>query len=248
MENRNAKLEQEKIKLEENILKLENEINSKDISIKTFTTESEINKEKLSELNQKLLEINEDKKILDLNYQEIIEENQSMRQKINLLENEINISHSKKEEILNYVKRLEEEMDSKEFHLNFFKENFNLMKIKHDEITDVINNLIKENTNLKNILEEKSSLTEDVIRNSEKYRIDYFKKEEELKIIMDSNEALKSKIENVYKIKIKALKFKLKEKLHLINLKDKEFKEFVEEKEKLITRLMGNRGDANNIN
>jgi len=242
LENRNANLELDKIKFEENILKLETEIKTKDSLILNLTTENEIKIEKLSQLEKKIFEMNEDKNNLDLCYEEINEENKSLREKINFLENEIKTSHTNNEEILNYVKNLEEQLDTKEYQLKFFKDNFNLMKTKHEEITDVINNLMKENSNLKINLDEKSLFTEDVMRNSEKFRIEYTKIEEELKLVMDLNEDLKSKIENVYKIKIKALKFKLKEKVQLINIKDKEFKEFVDEKEKLINRLMGNRG------
>jgi hypothetical protein len=60
----------------------------------------------------------------------------------------------------------------------------------------------------------------------------YKNKEDEIKNLLNQNEELKFKIESVYKIKTKALKDKLKEKIELINKREKEFQELNEEKEK----------------
>lgn len=194
----------------------------------------------IDDLNREIAEMNfkqgkfekEYKSFKDINYN-MAEENELLKTKIKILEEEL----EKQEGVFDYCKKLEEESKIKEDHLDFFKENFNKMKSRHDEISIIVDNTIRENEYLKKEIGDRNLSIEELISKIESLKIEYQVKEEDFRRLQEENAKLQNSIDNVLKVKIKALKNKLKEKVEILSQKEKEFEEYKSEKEKLLSKI-----------
>ena len=98
--------------------------------------------------------------------------------------------------------------------MTFFKENLQLIKSKQDELTNSLNGMIQQNFELKTELDAKNNDLNELVNKIETLKLEFQTKSEEMN---KEVEKLRNENENVLKVKIQALKSKLREKIAIIN-------------------------------
>jgi chromosome segregation ATPase len=156
-----------------------------------------------------------------MRHDSICNENNLLREKIATLENEIdNKSHRFEETQLKY-NQYEVNYRKKDIEIESFKESFEKMKVRQVEIVNVLELFEQENINLKKLLAEKKLHIEDLVGKIEGLKLEFQDKimilERDYDEAKTQNKELQNKMDNVLKIKIRALKTKLKEKLDIIS-------------------------------
>jgi len=173
----------------------------------------EINfKEEISLLNEKnIFRIN----LLNTN-------NFNLSSRLKLLEEEKTHLEHKLTTITLNLKDFEDQNQIKNDELQILKSNFNLIKCKQEMLMEKVDKVKSQNLNLVEENEEKQKLIESLTENIEQLKIEKMKSnqihEEEIKTLKECNEKMKDEIQNVLRIKIEALKNKLKEKVDLLQL------------------------------
>ena len=117
-------------------------------------------------------------------------------------------------ELINVLNAKENELNNKNEQINFFKQNLQLIKTKQHELTNSLNGMIEQNYELKNELEVKNNDLSELVNKIEELKLEFQKKRSD---INKEVEMLRNENENVLKVKIKALKNKLREKIAIIN-------------------------------
>lgn len=113
--------------------------------------------------------------------QNILKENEALKQKINLLENNPKMANMEKEYHI-----LKLELVNKNSMISTNQGKMNEMKASQDELITKINCFYEENTNLKNELERKNYLVEELIGKIESLRLEFDNKlEDKKKVIID---------------------------------------------------------------
>jgi chromosome segregation ATPase len=159
---------------------------------------------------------------------------------LNFFKENVELMKSKQEEILQGVDHLLKENEFLKNDLDEKKENFANLKSENEELK-LINNDMKMNINeLNNLIDElkvrneqlRQDMTmnnqeniDDLLNKIENLKLEFQYKEESYQLLKEANERMTHQIENVFKIKIKALKSKLKEKMEILALKDRELEE-----------------------
>lgn len=155
------------------------------------------------------------------------EENEQLKTYINELQHQLQEIEKQfnilNQENLNLQKQLHsygKELESKENEINlrneqieFIKTNLSLIKQKQDDVNKSLEKMIKSNDELKIEIESKNKTNCDLVKKIEELKLEYQNKNEET---MGLIAKLKNENENVLKVKIQALKNKLREKIELI--------------------------------
>lgn len=210
---------------------LENESEQKNSFMKKFETESKQNQvllNKVSILAQELNMINERHSFLQTDFQnfrllndKILDENDLLKTKIKILDDTIVMRQNENNEIYSYYRQIDIEKQNKEEEVQIFKENFEAMKQKQMNIENMMDNLAKENIMLKNSFREKNEFVDELLNKIDDLKQEHSNKTKDYEVEIISlnqrNLDLQNQIDNVLKIKIKALKNKLREKLSLLS-------------------------------
>jgi hypothetical protein len=198
--------------------------------------------EEAHRLNDKLNIIsNENQNLKSLN-EKILESNNLLANKIKILKDEIIERDSKQFEENSYLMKVDEQNKLKEKEIELIRDNFEKMRIKHEEISQNINTMVEENTILSKTIQDKNKLLEEVVSKYEYAKSEHDAKvsqlENDLKLEMEKSAQLQNQIDTIHKVKTRALKMKLKEKLIILEKIEKDFEEYRVEKEKVISKLL----------
>jgi len=135
------------------------------------------------------------------------EEKEKIAQNIKNLEKELEIKTEQNSKLFEQIESMTAEINLKNQQIIFFQNNIENIKIKQEEMKNYLNQAMDQNSKLtndnNNLLKKMEELKADYTNNMEKMNIKY-------------NELQKEK-ETVLKVKIQALKNKLREKISIIN-------------------------------
>ena len=164
---------------------------------------------------------------------DISNEKNKLIQTLNSLNEEIKIKNEENNKLISQLQEITQDLNNKNEQINFFKENLNGIKIKQEEMNSSLNNVLIENVELKKEIKNKNIENEELKNQIENIKKDYENKNNELEQQFNK---LKNESENVLKIKIQALRNKLREKIEIINkMKEKDEKEInLNDKEDII--------------
>ena len=151
---------------------------------------------------------------LSLTVTQLETQNAMLLAQIEELQNENKNNLNKINELVNVLNAKENELNNKNEQINFFKQNLQLIKTKQHELTNSLNGMIEQNYELKNELEVKNNDLSELVNKIEELKLEFQKKRND---INKEVEMLRNENENVLKVKIKALKNKLREKIAIIN-------------------------------
>jgi chromosome segregation ATPase len=156
-----------------------------------------------------------------LNYDNITGENKMLKERVYKLEEELQLIANEFEETRQRYNQYEINYKNKEVEIESFKENFDIMKKKQLEIANVLELFEQENMNLKKLLNEKKNYIEELVEKIETLKLEFQDRINVIEREYDGSKVrvieLQNKIDDVYKIKVRALKSKLKEKVELIS-------------------------------
>jgi predicted nucleic acid-binding Zn-ribbon protein len=162
-----------------------------------------------------------------LTYEKVCSENDILKNNVFRLENELNVIKSHFEETQERYSQYEVNYRKKDMEIASFKEHFDTMKKRQLEIGNVLELFEQENINLKQLLNEKKLYIEDLTTRIENLKLEFQDKimmiEKDYDQTRLKNHELQNKIDNILKIKIRALKSKLKEKIEIITELEKKF-------------------------
>ena len=149
------------------------------------------------------------------------ETNQSLSLTVTQLETQNAMLHAQIEELknenknnLDKINELISVLNAKEKQINFFKQNLQQIKTKQHELTCSLNEMIEQNYELKNELDIKNNDLSELVNKIEELKLEFQKKRNNINKEVDM---LRNENENVLKVKIQALKNKLREKIAIIN-------------------------------
>ena len=151
---------------------------------------------------------------LSLTVTQLETQNAMLLAQIEELQTENKNNLNKINELVNVLNAKENELNNKNEQINFFKQNLQLIKTKQHELTNSLNGMIEQNYELKNELEVKNNDLSELVNKIEELKLEFQKKRND---INKEVEMLRNENENVLKVKIKALKNKLREKIAIIN-------------------------------
>ena len=151
---------------------------------------------------------------LSLTVTQLETQNAMLLAQIEELQTENKNNLNKINELINVLNAKENELNNKNEQINFFKQNLQLIKTKQHELTNSLNGMIEQNYELKNELEVKNNDLSELVNKIEELKLEFQKKRSD---INKEVEMLRNENENVLKVKIKALKNKLREKIAIIN-------------------------------
>ncbi len=168
---------EEKIKFFVNKIKIsESALTEKEESIKNLQICLQETQDKYNEMmskNEQILIESEKKEII---IQNVLKENECLKQKINFLENNPKYANMEKEYHI-----LKMELANKNSVIISNQNKMNEMKASHEELITKINCFYEENSNVKNELEKKNYLIEELIGKIEALRLEFDNKAEEKK-------------------------------------------------------------------
>jgi chromosome segregation ATPase len=160
----------------------------------------------------------EEKELLEFRnkYENVIRESEYYKSKLHFAEEDIILLRTKYDEAI----QINEQLQQREEEIITFRDNLERMTKRQSEVSDVILKLSDENEGLKNTIIEKNADIDLLIVKIENLKLDYQSKLNEIQgaynTILDQNKSLSDRIEKELKVKIKALKNKLKEKVDLL--------------------------------
>jgi chromosome segregation ATPase len=200
---------------------LEKTVKEKDKMIDLLNKEKESIELKVRKNHQDHINLYNNHQNMLMTHDSICSENKMLRDTITTLERELDSIKVSFEETQTRYSQYEFNYRKKENEIESFKESFENMKTKQQEITDVLEIFEQENTNLKKLLNEKKLYTEELIAKIEGLKLEFQDRiaclEREYDETQTQNKELQNKIDNIFKVKIRALKTKLKEKVVLIS-------------------------------
>ena len=182
-----------------------------------YTTLSQKNKTTataLTHVEQQIKSKDETTQSLTLTVSQLETQNAMLLAQIEELQNENKNNLDKINELISVLNAKENELNNKNEQINFFKQNLQLIKTKQHELTSSLNGMIEQNYELKNELEVKNNDLSELVNKIEELKLEFQKKRSDINKEVDM---LRNENENVLKVKIKALKNKLREKLAIIN-------------------------------
>lgn len=142
------------------------------------------------------------------------QEHQEMEKEFDILSQEN--AHLKKQ-LSDYgieLEAKENEINQRNEQIAFIKSNLSLIKQKQEEVNKSLEKMVKSNDELKTEIELKNKTINELVKKIEELKLEYQNKNEETMGVIAK---LKNENENVLKVKIQALKNKLREKIELIS-------------------------------
>ena len=145
---------------------------------------------------------------------DISNEKNQLIQTLNSLNEEIKIKNDENNKLISQLQDITQDLNNKNEQITFFKESLNGITIKQEEMNTSLNNVLIENVELKKEIKNKEIENEELKNQIEIIRKDYENKNNELEQQFNK---LKNENDNNLKIKIQALKNKLREKIDIID-------------------------------
>ena len=224
-------LEHENTKLTRLNAELTDKISQIQASYSTLSNENKSTVNAINHIEQEMKEREEANQNLALTVTQLETQNEMLQSQIEELQNENKSNLDKINELINILNTKEHELISKNEQISFFKENLQMIKTKQNELTCSLNGMIEQNYELKNELDVKNNDLSELVNKIEELKLEFQHKRNE---IHKEVEMLRNENENVLKVKIQALKHKLREKIAIIN--------------KLSSTIHDNANDHNNNN
>ena len=135
------------------------------------------------------------------------EEKEKILKSIKNLEKELEIKTEKNTKLFDQIESMTSEINMKNQQIIFFQNNIENIRIKQDEMKNYLNTVMEQNSKLTN--ENK-----DLYKKLEELKIDY---QNNIQNLNNKINLLQKENETVLKVKIQALRNKLKEKVNIIN-------------------------------
>ena len=136
-----------------------------------------------------------------------LDEKEKILINIQNLEKELNIKTEQNTKLFEQIESMTSEINAKNQEIIYYQNNVENIKIKQDEMKNYLNDVVEQNIKLAN--DNKQFLAQ-----IEKLKLDYDSNIQNLnKKILE----LKNENENILKVKIIALRNKLREKINIIN-------------------------------
>lgn len=240
LEDEMTKLTQTFQQIEKNSTEMTHALNEQKRINGSLNEQLQVKGNHIEKLNLENLNLNEKYNSLHDSYhtlkdmnENILKENEILRSKINLLDIELIKTNERSVNLEEYSRKLIEEHKVKDSKLEDFRQNFEMIKEKQNEIDHTMELLMRENDQLKTSIEDKNNLNDDLITKLSELHKECQAKMAELSQVKEENSKMQTEIEKVLKVKIKALKLKLQEKVNALEEKEKMIS-------KLITRKMNN--------
>ena len=146
-------------------------------------------------------------------------QNEELHLQLEHISNENSKLNDKINELAHIAMIKENEIKEKNEQINFFKENITTIKAKQGDMSESLEGMIQQNYELKTELDNKNNDLNELVNKIESLKLDLQAKGEE---INKEVERLRNENENVLKVKIQALKNKLREKIAIINKMNEE--------------------------
>lgn len=157
---------------------------------------------------------NDENEKLNLLISQLQNQNEGFQHQVLQLQNENSKLTDKLNELANITILKDNEIKDKNEQINYFKENITHIKEKQNEMTKSLEGMIQQNYDLKNELDTKNNDLNELVKKIESLKLDFQAKGEE---INKEVQRLRDENENILKVKIQALKNKLREKIAIIN-------------------------------
>ncbi len=135
------------------------------------------------------------------------EEKEKIIQNIKNLEKELEIKTEQNTKLFEQIESMTAEINMKNQQIIFFQNNIENIKIKQDEMKNYLNQVMEQNSKLTN---ENNNL----IKKIEQLKVDY---QNNMQNLNNKYNELQKENETVLKVKIQALRNKLREKVNIIN-------------------------------
>ena len=208
------RLEEENRKVNDLNNELKHKINQIQTCYNTLSNENKSTVNAISQIEMEIKEKDETNHNMSLTITQLQTQNEMLQNQIEELQIENKNNMDKVNELINILNIKEHELKDKNEQLTFFKENLQLIKSKQDELTNSLNGMIQQNFELKTELDNKNNDLNELVSKIETLKLEFQTKSEEMN---KEVEKLKNENDNVLKVKIQALKSKLREKIAIIN-------------------------------
>ena len=170
-----------------------------------------IQEKKITNIEKENMRLNNELTTMNNKYNEIqkffLDEKEKILINIQNLEKELNIKTEQNTKLFEQIESMTSEINAKNQEIIYYQNNVENIKIKQDEMKNYLNDVVEQNIKLAN--DNKQFLAQ-----IEKLKLDYDSNIQNLnKKILE----LKNENENILKVKIIALRNKLREKINIIN-------------------------------
>ena len=162
---------------------------------------------------------NEENEKMNILLNKLHNQNEELHLQLEHISNENSKLNDKINELAHIAMIKENEIKEKNEQINFFKENITTIKAKQGDMSESLEGMIQQNYELKTELDNKNNDLNELVNKIESLKLDFQAKGEE---INKEVERLRNENENVLKVKIQALKNKLREKIAIINKMNEE--------------------------
>ena len=135
------------------------------------------------------------------------EEKDKILENIKNLEKELEIKTEQNTKLFEQIESMTSEINMKNQQIIFFQNNIENIKIKQDEMKNYLNTVMEQNSKLTNE-------NNDLYKKIEELKNDY---QNNIQNLNNKINLLQKENENVLKVKIQALRNKLREKVNIIN-------------------------------
>ena len=207
-------LEEENRKLACMNSELQDKMTQMQASYSALSSENKSTVNAINHIEQEMKDKDEANQHLALTVTQLETQNEMLQNQIEELQIENKNSLDKINELINVLNAKECELVNKNEQINFFKENLQIIKAKQGELTGSLNGMIEQNFELKSELELKNNDLGELVSKIEELKLEFQQKSNE---INKEVELLRNENEKVLKVKIQALKNKLREKIAIIN-------------------------------